>query len=246
LSIFIQVPAGLTRHETSGYSVVMACWGKMILCVGLVWLYLSPTIVFSAPAPEPAQPQQSVAAEEYPFYDLAVETKFLTSRTRLVVIERMTATRLHPEEPQLPTVAWFSAQAFFEGRLPPDLIRDFVAKTYRSARLETRFGFGVRYRFVSGEGVPDAEAAVPVVPVAWPVEEGGDGDAVEVLDRLAFSRVGLTVRGDQALLYVANQRPDATGAGFLFWFVRRQRSWELYDTEVLWVSQPDQNPSGRR
>jgi len=245
LSIFIQVPAGLTRHETSSYSVVMGCWGKMILCVGLVCLYLSPTIVFSAPASAP-EPAQAVPAEEYPFYDLAVETKFLTSRTRLVVIERMTATRLHPEEPQLPTVAWFSAQAFFEGRLPPDLIRDFVAKTYRSARLETRFGFGVRYRFVSGEGAPDAEAAVPVVPVAWPVEEGGDGDAVEVLDRLAFSRVGLTVRGDQALLYVANQRPDATGAGFLFWFVRRQRSWELYDTEVLWVSQPDQNPSGRR
>ena len=177
MSIFIQVPAGLTRHETSSYSVVMGCWGKMILCVGLVCLYLSPTIVFSAPASAP-EPAQAVPAEEYPFYDLAVETKFLTSRTRLVVIERMTATRLHPEEPQLPTVAWFSAQAFFEGRLPPDLIRDFVAKTYRSARLETRFGFGVRYRFVSGEGAPDAEAAVPVVPVAWPVEEGGDGDAV--------------------------------------------------------------------
>ena len=245
MSIFIQVPAGLTRHETSSYSVVMACWGKMILFVGLALLHPAPTIVFSSPAPAPTQPQ-SVPAEEYPFYDLAVEAKFLTSRTRLVVIERMTATRLHPEVPQLPTVAWFSAQAFFDGRLPPDLIRDFVAKTHRSARLDTRFDFGVRYRFVSGEGVSDAEAAVPVIPVAWPVQEGGDGDVVEVLDRLAFSRVGLTVRGDQALLYVANQRPDATGAGFLFWFVRRQGSWELYDTEVLWVSQPDQNLSGRR
>ena len=99
---------------------------------------------------------------------------------------------------------------------------------------------------MSGEGVPETEAAVPVVPAAWPIEEDGDEDALETLDRLAFSRVGLTLRGDQALLYVANQRPNATGAGFLFWFVRRQGSWEIYDTDVLWVAQPDQNPSGRR
>lgn len=245
MSIFIHVPAGLTRHETSGYSVVMAFWCKVIVVVGLALLRPEAAIVFSAAAPEAEQPQP-VPAEEYPFYDLAVEEKFLTSRTRLVIIERMTAIRLHPEEPQLPTAAWFAEQEFFDGRLPKDLIRDFVAKAQRPARLDARFTFGVRYRFVSGEGVPDTEAAVPVLPVAWPVEEEGEGDALEILDRLAFSRVGLTLRGDQALLYVANQRPNATGAGFLFWFVRRQGRWEIYDTEVLWVAQPEQNPSGRR
>ncbi|MEK6802603.1 MAG: hypothetical protein AABZ34_08040 [Nitrospirota bacterium] len=245
MSIFIHVPAGLTRHETSGYSVAMAFWCKVMFLVGLALVHAEPAIVFSAAAPEPVQPE-SVPPEEYPFYDLAVEAKFLTSRTRLVVIERMTTTRLHPETPQLPTVAWFAEQGFFDGRLPKDLIRDFVAKVQRPARLDARFAFGARYRFVSGEGVPETEAAVTVVPAAWPVEEDGDGDALETLDRLAFSRVGLTLRGDQALLYVANQRPDTTGAGFLFWFVRRQGRWEIYDTDVLWVSRPDQNPSGRR
>ena len=245
MSIFIHVPAGLTRHETSGYSEVMAFWCKVIVLVGLALLRPEMAIVFSATAPEPEQPQ-SVPVEEYPFYDLAVEAKFLTSRTRLVIIERMTSTRLHPEEPQLPTTAWFAEQGFFDGRLSRDLIRDFVAKAQRPARLDARFTFGVRYRFVSGEGVPDTEAAVSVLPVTWPVEEEDDGDALEILDRLAFSRVGVTLRGDQALLYVANQRPNATGAGFLFWFVRRQGRWEIYDTDVLWVAQPDQNPSGRR
>lgn len=245
MSIFIHVPAGLTHHETSGYSVTMALWCKVIVLVGLALLHPETAIVFSATAPAMEQPE-SVPAEEYPFYDLAVEAKFLTSRTRLVIIERMTAIRLHPEEPQLPTVAWFAEQGLFDGRLPQDLIRDFVAKVQRPARLDARFTFGVRYRFVSGEGVPETEAAVPVVPAAWPIEEDGDEDALETLDRLAFSRVGLTLRGDQALLYVANQRPNATGAGFLFWFVRRQGSWEIYDTDVLWVAQPDQNPSGRR
>ena len=37
------------------------------------------------------------------------------------------------------------------------------------------FAFGVRYRFVSGDGLPETEAAVPVVPVVRSVaDEGGD------------------------------------------------------------------------
>ncbi len=179
----------------------------------------------------------SVPVEEYLFYDLAVENKFLTSRTKLVVIERMTATHLHPDEPQLPTLAWFSEREFFDGRLPQELIRDFVMNNQRPSRLETHFGFGVRYRFVSGEGTPDAETSVPMIPAAWLVEH--EGGAPDIIDRLAFSRVGLTLRADQALLYVANQRPDGTGAGFLLWYVRRQKVWDLYDTEVAWVARPE-------
>jgi hypothetical protein len=96
---------------------------------------------------------------------------------------------------------------------------------------------------VSGEGGADAETFVPVIPASWFVEH--KGGAPDIIDHLAFSRVGMTLRADQALLYVANPRPDGTGAGFLLWFVRQQKVWTLYDTEVLWVSRPDQNPSGR-
>ena len=207
--------------------------------MSLALLHPVPASVSAATAPEKPE---AVPADEYPFYDLVVAAKFLTSHTRLVVIERMTATRLHPDEPQLPTVAWFAERAFFDGRLPQELIRDFVTKSQRAFRLDVRFAFGVRYRFVSGDGLPETEAAVPVVPAVWPVaDEGGDFD---VLDRLAFSRVGLTLRGDQALVYAANERPDGTGAGFLFWLVRRQKGWEVYDTEVLWVAQPEQKPPG--
>ncbi|MCC6967963.1 MAG: hypothetical protein IT391_16965 [Nitrospira sp.] len=194
-----------------------------------------------AAAPEPAE---SVPAEDYPFYDLAVEDKFLTSQTKLVVIERMTATHLHPDEPQVPTLAWFAQREYFDGRLPQDLLRDFVAKNQRPSRLDMRFGFGVRYRFMTGEGGGDTETSVPVIPAAWFVQQ--EGGAPDVIDRLAFSRVGLSLRANQALLYVANPRPDGTGAGFLLWFVRQQKIWSLLDTEVLWVSRPDQDPSGRR
>ncbi|HAP40712.1 MAG TPA: hypothetical protein DCQ94_13285 [Nitrospira sp.] len=217
----------------------MAFWHAAILVVSLV--VIDPVAGFAATMPELPE---SVPAEDYALYDLAVEDKFLTSGTKLVVIERMTARYLHPDEPHVPTVAWFAEQDLFDRRLPQDLIRDFVAKSQRSSRLETRFGFGVRYRFVSGEGVPDAETALLRIPVAQRVQE--ERGVPDIIDRLAFSRVGFTLRGDQALLYVANPRPDGTGAGFLLWFIRQHKGWRLYDTEVLWVSRPEEKGSGGR
>jgi hypothetical protein len=238
LSIFIRIADGLTHSEASSYSVSMWLWRETVLILGLVLLQPAPSLLFAAALPE--QPE-SVPVEEYPFYDLAVEAKFLTSHTRLVVLERMTATRLHPDDPKAPTVASFAEGAFFDARLPQDLIRDFVAKNQRPSRLDTRFAFGVRYRFVSGEGVPETEAAVPVIPAVWPVQDP-EGD-LGTIDRLAFSRVALTLRGDQALLYVANYRPDGTGAGFLLWLVRRQAVWDVYDTEVIWAAKIDRGPA---
>ncbi|MBS0171604.1 MAG: hypothetical protein JSR62_14735 [Nitrospira sp.] len=217
----------------------MAFRSVAILLIGLALVH--PARLSAASMPEFADP---VPAEDYVLYDLAVEGKFLTSRTKLVVIERMTATHLHPEDPRVPTAAWFAEQDLFDHRLPQDLIRDFVAKTQWPSRLDTRFGFGVRYRFVSVDGGVDAETALLTPPVAQRVQE--ERDVPDIIDRLAFSRVGFTVRGDQALLYVANPRPDGTGAGFLLWFVRRQKTWELYDTEVLWVSRPEQQRPGGR
>lgn len=237
MSIFIRIAEGLTHSEASGYSVSMWLRRETVLILGLVLTQLAPALLFAAALPE--QPE-SVSVEEYPFYDLAVDAKFLTSYTKMVVLERMTTTRLHPDDPKAPTVASFAEWAFFDARLPQDLIRDFVAKNQRPSRLDTRFAFGVRYRFVSGDGVPETEAAMPVIPVTWPVQDH-EGD-LDRIDRLAFSRVGLTVHGDQALLYVANYRPDGTGAGFLLWLVRRQTVWDVYDTEVIWAAQIDRGP----
>ena len=39
-----------------------------------------------------------IPAEDYALYDLVVTSKFLTSDTRLVVIERMTLLRLSPDQ----------------------------------------------------------------------------------------------------------------------------------------------------
>mgnify|MGYP001157620304 FL=1 len=178
-----------------------------------------------------------VPAEEYPLFDRVVTTKFLTSQTRMVVFERLTTTHLHPEEDRPPSIALFEERGFFDGRLPRDLIHDFVVKNQRPSKLEARFSIASRYRFVSRDGTPESDTGVMVLPARWRVT-GGPYDP-ETIDRLAFARAGLTLRGDQALVYVANYRPDGTGGGFLVWLVRRDGAWQVYDTDVVWVAKSD-------
>ncbi len=175
------------------------------------------------PAEETLAPS-AVPAEDYALYDQTVESIFLTSYTRLVVIERMTVARLFPGLTEPMTIGSFHDRNFFMGRLPPDLARGFVGANREAGRLEGRFQFGVRYRFVTGQSLeePEVSAAVPV-------------QALPVLERLAFSRVGRTLQQDQALVYVEQMRPDGTGAGFLVWFHREGRKWRIFDTEVVWT-----------
>ncbi len=178
----------------------------------------------------------AVPAEEYPFYDLIVQSKFLTSHTTLVIIERLTVTRLEQHEREYLSREFLDDQRVLQGRLPAALLDDFLFKLSAPARLDARFGFGVRYRFVR-DGVPEEpEVSLAPVPVAWaprPVQE-----APQTVGILQFSRVGFTPREEQALVYVEENRPDGTGGGFLVWFHRRGKVWAITDTDVLWMARP--------
>ena len=116
-----------------------------------------------------------VPPEDYPLYDLIVDEKFLTPETKLVLVERATLTRLHPEQKGPLRVETFQEYDIFEGHLPLELVRDFLFKNQLPSRLEGHFGFGVRYRFVVGEGAEQQETSLAPLPVsrlmAFPVQE---------------------------------------------------------------------------
>src|SRR5262245_51771518 len=105
---------------------------------------------------DPARPTpegpEAVPTEDYPLYDLIVDEKFLTPETKLVLLERTTLTRLHPEQHGPLRLETFNEYEIFDGRLPLELVRDFVFKNQVSSKLAGHFGFGVRYRFVTGTG----------------------------------------------------------------------------------------------
>lgn len=197
--------------------------GIVVLCAGL-----SSSVVWTA---EQRSAADVIPAEDYARYDQTIESLFLTSHTMLVVIERMTVARLFPGQAEPIAIASIQDRNYFLGRLPPDLVGDFVGANREAGRLEGRFQFGVRYRFVTGRSIEEPEVSAAVLV-----------QAVPVLERLAFSRVGRTLRNDQALVYVEQMRPDETGAGFLVWFHRNGQEWTIFDTEVVWTIRGAEGP----
>jgi hypothetical protein len=183
--------------------------------------------------------RDAIPAEDYALYDQVVTSKFLTSATQLVVIERETQFRLSPDQEGPTTIGAFQEQDYFNGELPEDLIRQFISVNRHASRLEGQFHFAVGYRFAT-----EGKLEEPEVSLARPfmVHRARPIQAPSVLDRLAFSRVGRSLRNDQALLYVETLRPDGTGAGFLVWCRRQGRLWTLFDTEVVWTIQAHVEP----
>jgi hypothetical protein len=216
---------------------------------------------------ESGQKTDAIPVEDYALYDQVVTSKFLTSATQLVVIERTTQFRLSPDQEGPTTIGAFQEQEYFHGELPADLIQEITVINRQPSRLEGRFHFGVGYRFAAGDRLEEPE--VSLSPYGWGLApfffapvliRGAAGQAPSqtsepvpwarvrsdqvpsVLDRVAFSRVARSLRNDHALLYVEILRPDSTGAGFLVWFRRQGRSWTLFDTEVAWTIQAQWEP----
>jgi hypothetical protein len=184
---------------------------------------------------EPSDTSNLVQPEEYPIYDLVVQSKFLTSDTALVKIHRLTVTRLGEEEKPLDR-AFFTENDYFNGRLQPAVLTDFLTKLRLPSRLEPRFHFGVRYRLVSDQETDDSEVSLAPIPVSLPLQY--DGSEIQ----LEFSRVAFNVWKDQAMVYVGNYRQDGSGAGFLILLGRRAADWQILETEVIWTAQAGRRP----
>jgi hypothetical protein len=200
----------------------------LALCValaGLVIISAGEGRAEGVEAPPPAVP-----LEEYPLFDVIVESKFLTSQTELVIIERRTATRLTPDDEDPPTEALFEERQIFGGRLPRRLVSDFLFKMQRPSRLEGRFAFRAKVRFSSNGVLEEPELSRFVRPAHLAQA------APSTIGVLSFSRVGFTPREDQALVYVAEERPDGTGAGMMVRLHRRGTAWTVGETDVLWVA----------
>lgn len=212
--------------------------GAWVLIVTVVSASLTgPTL---APAEPPADGPAAVPAEDYPLYDLLVDEKFLTPETKLLLLERHTLTRLHPEQPGPVRLETFQEYEIFDGRLPPDLVRDFVFKNQTPSKLEAHFGFGVRYRFVSGEGREQEETSLAPVPVSLVAPHLLQEESLEeppaVIDRLSFSRIAYSFGREQAFIYVEYNRPDGSGAGFAVWLRSSGTRWGIFDSELVWAA----------
>ena len=194
-------------------------------------------------ADPPPESPPAVPPDDYPLYDVIVDEKFLTPETKLVLLERATLTRLHPEQQGSLRLETFHEYEIFDGRLPMDLVRDFLYKNQTPSTLEGHFGFGVRYRFVSGSGGEQQETSLAPVPVSQApphlLQEGPLDEPPAVIDRLSFSRAGYSFGRDHALVYVEYNRPDGSGAGFAVWLRALGSRWGIFDSELVWAARTE-------
>jgi hypothetical protein len=214
-----------------------------IFLLALIGSFATERVCMAATEPAPTT-LESVPAEDYPLYDAVVDEKFLTPETKLVLLERATVTRLHPEQQGPLRVETFAEYEIFDGRLPLDLVRDFVFKNQTPSKLESQFGFGVRYRLVDGDGAEQQETSLAPMPVSraepfFPVQEEPFDEPPTIIDRLAFSRAAYTFGREQALVYVEYNRPDGSGAGFVVWFTKEKAQWGIFDSELVWAGRPE-------
>lgn len=197
----------------------------------------------AAPADRSEEKPQPVPEAEYRLYDLVIQKKFLTSQTELVVIERLTVVKLGPGEQDIPSQTFFDGNQFFGGRLRQDLVTDFIIKNVKPSKLEGRFRLGVRYRFLSNGQLEEPEVFLAPIPVSR-LPYGGELSPVQsagsVVGAIGFSRIGFSQSGEQALVYVSDDRQDGTGAGFLFLLGRKGREWDFVDSEVVWFAQREE------
>ena len=204
---------------------------------------VSASLIGPAPAalaePPPDSPPP-VPLEDYPLYDLVVDEKFLTPETKVVLLKRTTLTRLHPEQQGPLRLETFQEYEIFDGRLPIDLVRDFLFKNQTASQLEGHFGFGVRYRFVSGNGTEQQETSLAPLPVSLEMpqllQEGPLDEPPAVLDRLSFSRVAYSFGREHAFILFEYNRPDGSGAGFAVWLRSSGSRWGIYDSELVWAA----------
>ncbi len=188
----------------------------------------------SAATQPKGEDSQPVPMEEYPIYDEVIRNKFLTSHTRLVIIQRLTVTKLRPFQTHAPDRRFIQENVGFSNFLEPDLIADFLLKITRPSRLQGRFGFGVPVRFATGHQLEGPEVSLRPIPVqALPPQ--GVPDPPHTVGVLEFSRVGFDRTETQALVYVGVDRIDETGAGFLIWLQGAGHAWSVIDTEILWI-----------
>src|SRR5262249_38774606 len=172
---------------------------SLLLLSLLLTAFVRESMCADPPRPAPDGPE-AVPTEDYPLYDLIVDEKFLTPETKLVLIERTTLTRLHPEQQAPLSLETFNEYEIFDGRLPLELMRDFVFKNQVPSRLAGHFGFGVRYRFVTGDG-GEQETSIAPIPAAFLIQEDPFVEPPANIDRFGFSRVAFTCDPSESLGY---------------------------------------------
>ncbi len=163
---------------------------------------------------------------DYLIYSTVLDTWFAHDLTRITLIRDRTALGI-PKESLEAELAYVASQLL---GVRPDTINDFKGKNIQTYALESFITQRAAYTIV-----PEAEInALFSYPDGWGrfYQHYPDSDGL-----LVFSRVGFSMHGGQALVYVANQWNNFSGAGLYVLLNKADDgAWEISQTVRVWHS----------
>ena len=165
-------------------------------------------------------------SEEYKVYDVLINSMYVASDVKLIVIEDSTGVSTY--RGGLETTMVYIKRHF--DALEQLTINNFIKKNVHRYRLGSWFCLKVKFTIITREEIKK---------IFW--RGGGWDKFYEIYPNsqgiLRLSRVGLNNEVNQAVVYVGNQEHWLAGKGYYVFLVKDNKErWKVKDKVMIWVS----------
>lgn len=172
--------------------------------------------------------------EEYSVYSELLNSQYKSDKLQQFVINSETVGK--DKQPFIGLRGGLAPSGAKRPDADPSTLSDFDANYDRSILLERRFDLKVPYVLVTSDELhaifgPDASGQFGMG--GWTGFYKQYPGAVGIL---GLSRVGLSSKKDQALVYVEIQKNLLGGSGRFFVLSRTDKTWEVQKQVVMWFS----------
>ncbi|MGB7061835.1 MAG: hypothetical protein WBF13_05715 [Candidatus Zixiibacteriota bacterium] len=191
------------------------------------------------------QAQQSLTTEEYAVYASVMQSLFIGSHHKLVVIRDSTVEIFEDSSSTLEDPVCYDhmrcwgfrglrhLKPEFEEELEPWTLLEFLRANKRRYLLADRFELEVQILLISGTEHADIFRKEVSINDRWREFYARYPDSP---GQIAFSRVGFNRDMNQAFLYAANASHWLVGAGYLVLLTKEDNAWKILRKRLVWVS----------
>jgi hypothetical protein len=188
-----------------------------ILLVVIVALITSFFVLNNVP------PQTPITNEEYNVYSALINSKYMSDRIELIVIQDNTTTSI--------TVGGDFDRRYVRGmpELQRETIENFKKINHQSYLLKRQFNLELNYILISQDEMKN----IFKKGYEWDdfYKKYPNSSGIIIL-----SRVGFNSQKDQALVYISRWIHRRSAAGYIVFLVKENNVWKIKERVMIWIS----------
>ncbi len=164
--------------------------------------------------------------DEYSIYSIVNDEMYVSPSVGSVLIDSRTRTYALPYKTLEEALANLNKN--LSNRIEDEILRDFLDKNKTTKILERRFNIRVPYSLLSKKYLE----SVFIKGNSWnEFLKQHPGKSI-----IAFSKVGLNVKKDKALVYTSTNSGGKSGFGYYVLLVKENNNWKIAQKIEAWVS----------